>query len=166
MVLRCEQRQHLAGREHIEDLRQLVLWGGDRADGHGGESEREQRGDGNPVTIHARKTTAAFAPVAYEDMFFDDVKTLYTLGDPDTHTTEVEQIYSDYRKGPRARLDSLQYLALQDLKVIDLDTAKVLEATRQGPNTSVPLEVPIVDDKQNAHRKITSKFKDEAERAG
>jgi hypothetical protein len=122
-------------------------------------------GQSNPVTIHARKTTALFAPVPYEDMFFDDVKTLYTLGDPDTHSMQVEQIYSDYRKGARARLDSLQYLALEDLKVTDLDTAKVLEATRQGPNTSVPLEVPIVDDKQSAHLKITGTLKDAAYRA-
>jgi hypothetical protein len=122
-------------------------------------------GQSNPVTIHARKTTAAFAPVPYEDMFFDDIKTLYSLGDPDTHTMQVEQIYSDYRKGSRARLDSLQYLALEDLKVTDLDTAKVLEATRQGQHTSVPLEVPIVDDKQSAHLKITGTLKDAAYRA-
>jgi hypothetical protein len=123
-------------------------------------------GQSNPVTIHARKTTAVFAPVPYEDMFFDDVKTLYTLGDPDTHTMQVEQTYSDYRKGPRARLDSLHYLALQNLKVTDLDTAKVLEATRQGSNSSVPLDVPITDDKQSAHLKITGTLKDEAYRAG
>jgi hypothetical protein len=78
---------------------------------------------------------------------------------------EVEQIYSDYRKGSRARLDSLQYLAVQDLKVTDLDTARVLEATRQGPNASVPLEVPIGDDKQSAHLKITGTLKDAAYRA-
>jgi hypothetical protein len=117
-------------------------------------------GQSNPVTIHARKTTAAFAPLPFEDMFFDDVKTLYTLGEPDTHAMQVEQIYSDYRKGPRARLDSLQYLALDDLKVTDLDTAKVLEVTRQGNNSSVPLDVPITDDKQSAHLKVAGSLKD------
>src|SRR5436190_15601342 len=36
-------------------------------------------GQSNPVTIHARKTTATFAPRSDPDMFFDDVKTLYDL---------------------------------------------------------------------------------------
>src|ERR1051325_9304620 len=33
-------------------------------------------GQSNPVTIHARKTTAVFAPRTDRDVFFDDVKTL------------------------------------------------------------------------------------------
>src|SRR5919204_6191119 len=37
-------------------------------------------GQSNPVTIHARKTTATFAPRDDVDMFFDDVKTIYDLG--------------------------------------------------------------------------------------
>ena len=59
-------------------------------------------GQANPVTIHARPTTAAFAPAKFEDMFFDDIKTLYDLDAPDTGRIAVEQIYSDYRKGARA----------------------------------------------------------------
>jgi hypothetical protein len=47
-------------------------------------------------------------------MFFDDIKTLYDLDAPETGRIAVEQTYSDYRKGDRARLDSLGYLALQD----------------------------------------------------
>src|SRR5215472_15102197 len=82
-------------------------------------------GQSNPVTIHARKTSAKFEPSAYTDMFFDDVKTLYDLGDPQRGQIHVEQTYSDYRKGSRAKLDSLAYLRLDNLKVIDLDTAKV-----------------------------------------
>src|SRR6187397_1165553 len=39
-------------------------------------------GQSNPVTIHARKTAATFTPTPYTDMFFDDVRTLYDLGDP------------------------------------------------------------------------------------
>ena len=50
-------------------------------------------------------------------MFFDDIKTLYDLDAPETGRIAVEQTYSDYRKGDRARLDSLGYLPLQDLKV-------------------------------------------------
>src|SRR6266850_1011124 len=91
-------------------------------------------GQSNPVTIHARKTTAAFAPRNDPDMFFDDVKTLYDLDTPESGRVRVEQIYSDYRKGDKAKLDSLAYLPLQDLKVVDLDTAKALltSAPSQG----------------------------------
>ena len=117
-------------------------------------------GQSNPVTIHARKTTASFAPLQYTDMFFDDIKTLYDLGAPDTHTIHVEETYSDYRKGDKAKLDSLEYLALQDLKVIDLDTAKAFEPVKEGKSMAVKLEVPIVDDKQSAHIKITGALQD------
>jgi hypothetical protein len=122
-------------------------------------------GQSNPVTIHARKTTAAFAPLQYTDMFFDDIKTLYDLDAPDTHSIKVDQSYSDYRKGGKARLDSLAYLQLQDLKVIDLDTAKDFAPVKEGKATTVKLEVPIVDDKQSAHIKITGTLKDSSYKA-
>jgi len=97
-------------------------------------------------------------------MFFDDMKTLYDLGEPGTGKVNVEQIYSDYRKGSEERLDSLDYMPLLDLKVIDLDTAKPLGVviggvvTSKGATTSlsrVRLEVPITNDKQSAHLKVT-----------
>jgi hypothetical protein len=112
-------------------------------------------GQANPVTIHARPTTAAFAAARFDDMFFDDIKTLYDLDTPETGRIAVEQIYSDYRKGSRARLDSLSYLPLQDLKVIDLDTAKPLETKRDKGAMWADLEVPIANEKQSAHLKIT-----------
>jgi len=117
-------------------------------------------GQSNPVTIHARRTTATFTPTTYTDMFFDDVKTLYDLGDPATGTFAVEQTYSDYRKGTVATLDSLSYLALKDMKVIDLDTAKVLAPSSQGGKTVVKLDVPIVNDRQSAHLRITGAVTD------
>src|SRR3954464_3842038 len=92
-------------------------------------------GQANPLTVHAHPTASTFKPAAFDDMFFDDVKTLYDLGAPETGTVSVEQSYSDYRKGERARLDSLSYLPLQDLKVVDLDTAKELTPKRQGTAT-------------------------------
>jgi hypothetical protein len=116
-------------------------------------------GQSNPVTIHARPTTATFAASRFEDMFFDDIKTLYDLDAPETGRIAVQQTYSDYRKGGRARLDSLSYLPLQDLKVIDLDTARPLEALKEAKGTFVKLEVPIVDDKQSAHLRITGTLK-------
>ena len=36
-------------------------------------------GQSNPVTVRARKTTAIFTPSKFDDMFFDDIKTLYDL---------------------------------------------------------------------------------------
>ena len=66
----------------------------------------------NPFTIHARKTNTAFAATAYTDMFLDDVKTLYDLGEPDTHTMKVEQTYSDARKGTSLSVGLLAYAPL------------------------------------------------------
>src|SRR5262252_4745107 len=106
-------------------------------------------GQSNPVTIHARKTTATFSPRADTDMFFDDVKTLYELEAPEAGRVKVEQTYSDYRKGARAQLDTLAQLPLQDLRVIDLDTAKPFATSKDGQATFVKLEVPIADDKQS-----------------
>jgi hypothetical protein len=93
-------------------------------------------------------------------MFFDDVKTLYDLDAPETGRVAVQQTYSDYRKGARARLDSLAYLPLQDLKVIDLDTAKPLDVSKDGAASFAKLEVPIVDDRQSAHLRISGTLKD------
>jgi len=112
-------------------------------------------GQPNDLTIHARKTTSAFQTHPSTDVFFDDVKTLYDLEAPETGRIKVEQTYSDYRKGATATLDSLAYLALQDLKVIDLDTAEALTPMKQGRDTVVKLGVPIANDKQSAHLRVT-----------
>ena len=117
-------------------------------------------GQSNPVTIHARKTTATFAPRSDTDMFFDDVKTVYDLEAPEAGRVRIEQTYSDYRKGARAQLDTLQQLPLQDLKVVDLDTGKQFSTARDGALTIVKLDVPIVDDRQSAHIRITGAFRD------
>jgi hypothetical protein len=117
-------------------------------------------GQSNPVTIHARRTAAAFAPRNDADMFFDDVKTLYDLGAPETGRVKVEQTYSDYRKGATAKLDSLAYLPLQNLEVIDLDTAKPFPPAKAGSATVVKLDVPIADDRQSAHLQITGTLAD------
>ena len=117
-------------------------------------------GQSNPVTIHGHPTTAPLTPSPFTDMFFDDIKTLYDLGAPETGRITVEQTYSDYRTGNTARLDALSYLALQDLKVVDLDTAKPLAPIREGSATVVKLDVPIEDDKQSAHLRLTGTLND------
>jgi hypothetical protein len=119
-------------------------------------------GQSNPVTIHARRTTAVFTPTAGEDMFFDDIKTIYDLGTPESHQMTIDQSYSDYRKGAKATLDSLSYLPMHDLKVTDLDTAKVLPVSKNGNVSTVTLDVPITDDKQSAHLRLVGTVSDPA----
>jgi hypothetical protein len=119
-------------------------------------------GQSNPVTIHARRTTATFTPTGGDDMFFDDVKTIYDLGSPESHQITVDQSYSDYRKGARATLNALSYLPIADVKVTDLDTAKALPVTRNGGVASVALDVPITNDNQSAHLRLVGTFTDPA----
>jgi hypothetical protein len=119
-------------------------------------------GQSNPVTIHARKTTAAFTQTSDSpDVFFDDVKTLYDLGAPETGRIRVEQTYTDYRKGDSAKLDSLAYLPLTDVVVTDLDTAKNLPLA--GRNAA-KLEVPVVSDTQSAHLRLNGMLADKSYR--
>lgn len=112
-------------------------------------------GQANPVTIHARKTSAVFTALPFTDMFFDDVKTLYDLEQPETGKINVEQVYSDYRQGSVAVLDTQSYLHLNNLKVIDLDTAKPMVPVNNGGTTSVKLDVPITNERQSVHLKLT-----------
>jgi hypothetical protein len=114
----------------------------------------------NPLTIHARPTTAQPTPTRFTDMFFDDVKTLYDLGDPQTHSIKVEQTYSDYRRGAAPPLDLLAYAPLKDVVVTDLDTSKPLATSKRGNATVVQLDVPIENDKQSAHLKVTGTLDD------
>src|SRR5205085_10577135 len=76
-------------------------------------------GQSNPVTIHAHPTTATFQPSRFDDMFFDDIKTLYDLDAPATGRIAAEQTYTDYPKAHPARLDSPTYPAPADMKVVD-----------------------------------------------
>ena len=117
-------------------------------------------GQSNPVTVHARRTSAVSTPMQTPDMFFDDIKTLYDLDAPETHRIKVDQSYSDYRKGARAKLDSLSYLPLKDLKVVDLDTAGSFGVEKDGGGSWVKLEVPITDDRQSAHIRISGVLDD------
>ena len=129
-------------------------------DGRVGLHFANPSGLSNPFTLHARKTNVEFRPAAFNDMFFDDVKTLYDLGDPASHTVQVQQTYSDFRKGNRLPLDLLTYAPLQQLKVTDLDTGKPLTTARSGNNTTVQLEVPIQNDKQSAHLRVEGTLND------
>jgi hypothetical protein len=117
-------------------------------------------GQSNPVTIHARKTTAKLEATPYTDMFFDDMKTLYDLGDPLRGQVRIDQTYSDYRKGTTATLDSLSYLRMPDAKVVDLDTAKPLRIAKTQMTATTTLEVPITEDRQSAHLQITGTLED------
>ncbi|HEY7287560.1 MAG TPA: hypothetical protein VH497_19050 [Vicinamibacterales bacterium] len=117
-------------------------------------------GQSNPVTIHARRTSATFTPSSYRDMFFDDVKTIYDLDQPETHRIRVDQSYSDTRIGGKPKVELASQLHLRELKVLDLDTAHELPLTQEGPATFARLEVPIANDKQSAHLRITGVLDD------
>lgn len=130
------------------------------ADGRLKLSFASPHGGSNLMTIHAHKTTATFTPSPFTDMFFDDIKTLYTLAAPETGDIAVEQTYSDTRKGDTQTLNSLEYMAINALKVVDLDTAKVLPVTKRGDASSVKLDVPIENDKQSAHLRLTGTIHD------
>lgn len=114
----------------------------------------------NPLTIHARRTATEFMPTPFTDMFLDDVKTLYDLDEPTMHIIKVEQIYSDARKGKELPLDLMSYAPLTNVTVIDLDTAKPLDALKKGKSVMVQLAEPIVNDKQSAHLKVTGSLID------
>jgi hypothetical protein len=114
----------------------------------------------NPLTIHARKVSANPKSSPFADMFFDDVKTLYDLGDPAARTMQVEQVYSDFRRGERLPLDLLGYAPLTNVKVTDLDTALPLEVSGSGATAVVQLAIPITNDKQSAHLKVEGQLRD------
>jgi hypothetical protein len=116
----------------------------------------------NPLTVHARKSETDFVPASapFTDMFFDDVKTLYDLEGPETHRIKVEQTYSDYHKGDFQALNLLQYAALNDVIVTDLDTAKPLATSVRSGSTVVQLAVPIQNDRQSAHLQIRGTLED------
>jgi len=67
----------------------------------------------------------------------------------------VQQTYTDYRKGASAKLDSLAYMPLKDVAVIDLNTAKPLVTWGAGAQMTAELEVPIVKEHQSAHLRLT-----------
>jgi hypothetical protein len=54
-----------------------------------------------------------------------------------------------------AVLDTQTYLRLTNLKVTDLDTGKPLTPVNNGGTTSVKLEVPITNERQSAHLRLT-----------
>jgi hypothetical protein len=87
---------------------------------------------------------------------------LYDLDAPETHAIKVEQVYSDFRKGATPPVDLLGYAPLRDVAVIDLDTARPLSTAKSGGATIVKLEVPITEDKQSAHLKVTGVLDDAA----
>jgi hypothetical protein len=114
----------------------------------------------NPLTVHARRANAPFIETPFVDMFFDDVKTLYDLGEPGAHLIDVEQVYSDYRAGSRLPVDLMSYAPLEGIRVTDLDTGRPLVTSESGGNTLVQLGVPIVNDKQSAHLRVEGTLRD------
>jgi hypothetical protein len=137
---------------------------GSTADGHVALHFANPSGLANPLTVHARPTSATFPVTAQRDVFFDDIKTLYDLGAPESQAMRVEQIYSDYRKGGELRVELLTYAPLSALRVIDLDTGKPLQTAARGGGTFVTLDVPIVAERQSAHLEVSGTLSDSSYR--
>ncbi len=114
-------------------------------------------GGGSPITIRAHKTTATFVGQADADKAADDTKTLYDLGAPESHSFRIEQTYSERHKGKTAKLTVAEYAkGIANLAVTDLDTADTLKVN----NGSVELPVPIENDRQSAHLKVSGSVRD------
>jgi hypothetical protein len=131
-----------------------------REDGRLKLSFANPSGQVDPVTIHARKTNVSFTTVKLHDTYLDDIRTLYDLDTPETHRITIDQRYTDYRKGDTAKLDIPADLPLQELRVIDLDTATEFVPVKAGSAMQVKLAVPIVDEKQSTHIKIAGILND------
>jgi len=101
-----------------------------------------------------------FKPTKFREHSLEDIRTLYDLDSPDALTVHVDRRYTEFRKGDTAKLDTFVDLPLQKLKVMDLDTAKEFTVIGKGNAATVKLNVPIVDDKQSAHIKISGVLKD------
>ena len=117
-------------------------------------------GVANLLTVHARRMPFAHTPSRLADVFFDDVKTLYDLGDPTVHRIAVQQVYSDYRKGTALPLDLLSYAPLSPFTVVDLDTGRPLATS----GSQVSLDVPITNDRQSAHLEVRGTLTDDGYR--
>ena len=88
-------------------------------------------------------------------MFFDDIKTLYDLEAPESARVRGGADVQRLPQGSDGAARQPDVSAAQDLKVIDLDTAKAFAPAKDGGATTVKLDVPITDDRQSAHIKIT-----------
>ncbi len=127
------------------------------ADGRLKLSLTNPSGGGSPITIRARKTPAVFVGRTNDDKAADDTKTLYDLGSPESHSIRVEQTYSERHQGKAAKLAVAEYAkVISDLTVTDLDTAEKLTVN----NGTVQLPVPIVNERQSAHLKVSGTVRD------
>ena len=81
----------------------------------------------NPLTIHARKTTATpDADAVHRHVLRRREDALRSRSAGDASGCSVEQIYSDFRKGAAAGRSAAVRAARKMLVVVDLDTAKPL----------------------------------------
>lgn len=112
-------------------------------------------GGRSPITIRASKSSIRLNQNREADQVFSDMKTLYDLDEPTTTRYRVEQTLSDARTGARARIDIADQLRLQNLRVIDLDTAAELKVTEEGNSKFATLAAPVLTERQSAHLAIS-----------
>ena len=94
-------------------------------------------------------------------MFFDDVKTLYDLGTPESHTHHGRSELQRLPQGREGDARSLSYLPLENLKVVGprhREDAAAGEGRRRHHGWRSTCRSPT--DKQSAHLRVTGTLTD------
>ena len=111
-------------------------------------------GRGSPVTIRASTSEIEFVANPPADRVFDEDKTLYDLAAPSTHRFRIEHTVVDSTPGADSRLDPV-FASLDELEVIDLDTAQILETNaREDGSTHVRRPLLITNPRQSVRLKL------------
>lgn len=117
------------------------------------------------VQIRGRKSDAPIAPgVPVIERGFDFSKTLYDLGEPETHRITVRHEFVETAVGDRAALGFLARHAIADPVVTDLDSGHRLTVEGATVARVAKLEVPIANSTQSAHVRIAGVAADPAYR--
>ena len=118
-------------------------------------------GYASDVQIRGRRSAAPVASsLKVVERAFDFTKTLYDLGDPATNEVTVRHEYVETRVGSRSTPEFLGRHALTSLAVTDMDTGKSLTPAQSGGAWTIPLPMPIANDRQSAHLRIAGKERD------
>ena len=119
-------------------------------------------GQSNPVTIHARKTTATFPPRSRHRHVLrrrEDALRPRRAGDADA--SRSSRPTATIARATRAQLDTLGVPAAAGSEGgRSRHRRSRSRRRRKATATFVKLDVPIVDDKQSAHLKITGTLED------
>lgn len=133
------------------------------ADGRIKVSFEHDNGYAADVTIRGRKTGAPIeSNLKVVDRAFDFSKTLFDLGDPQTHTIKITHEYVDTRPGSRSHVAFLETTPLGDPIVTNVDTGKRLTTAKEPSSVFAVLETPITGENQSARLRVAGTLVDPA----